>query len=182
MPVFQITVDINEDKRVSYYAKCKNINKYISVAKCKSKKLNNDNIDIYNIVGGAFGDYQVNEIKNQRLSDKDLCSELINNDVNCINKYKLNFKKSDYDKKYKQKCQNLKNDKVEFPYNNGKFKFRTLADLGKHYDEMMEDYKNAGPGEFDWAKWKIKHEDCWYSDKDAYQEYLDSRSNSSDDY
>ena len=126
---------IRDSKNVSYYAKCQNVNKYISVAKCQSKRRNNEDLNIYNIIGGKFGEYQINEIVNKKLDDKTLCSQLINNDVNCINKYKLNFNKTEYDKTYQKTYK-----KPEYMFDNGTKKFKTFEDLSRHYEQMREEY------------------------------------------
>lgn len=175
MGVFQFVINVNQEKNVSYYAKCKNINKYISVAKCQSKKLNTDDLNIYNIIGGKFGEYQVNEIVNKKIDDKTLCSQLINNDVNCINKYKLNFNKVDYDKAYQKKYKRIE---YVFETTQGK-KFKTFKDLEDHYKNMMEAvHKN--PSE-DLNLWKVDKNDCELSSEDWDSDFSNSIGSSSID-
>jgi len=177
MGVFQFVINVNDDKMISYYAKCKNINKYISVAKCQSKRRNTEDLDIYNIIGGKFGEYQMNEIINKKLDDKTLCNQLINNDVNCINKYKLNFDKNKYDKVYQK---NYKRKKYVFETTEGK-KFKTFKDLEKHYHEMLISIdKNKSE---DLNLWKVNKDDCELSSEDWDSDFSCSdESSNSEDY
>ena len=168
MPVFQFTVNLNDTTRVSYYAKCKNLNKYISVSKCKFKTHKNDGVDIYNIIGGKYGEYTVNEIVNKSLSDKQLCADMINNDPNCINKYKLDFNRVKYAREYRQKNSDIEPE-IEPKVVDEELEsmtFKTLSDLGKHFDKVAEHKRLTGSIIRSMDKeWEIGEAQCWFNNK-----------------
>lgn len=118
MPVFQFIAN-NNDNPISYYATTNNVGNYTRNIRCewnkKYKKLNETTpqYNIYGLIGGAFGDWEVVEIScvltdgpastDTEMTTKELLKFFIKNDKKCLNKNKHCFEKTEYHKSYYKK-------------------------------------------------------------------------------
>jgi len=110
MAIFQFIAE-NRGNPVSYYAATKSLGAYTRNIRCewnkKYSKLNESTpqYNIYGIVGGAFGEYEVVQVSimfqdEGTVSEKENLKFFCRYDKNCVNKNKHTYDKTEYQKDY----------------------------------------------------------------------------------
>lgn len=140
-------VKIDNGKLFTYYGKTKNKNKYLITIRSKSKKYEpKDSLTVFDLVKND--DFSTCEIVDKNLSDNELLKNLIDNDKNCINKYKRTFDKKVYDLKYRK----LDQDKKFHDYCNMNLRRKYTANqMLKIYKDWLPNLKLCN----EYRNWKI---------------------------
>lgn len=116
MPIYEIIAE-NDGNPLTYYAQTNNIGNYTRNIRCewnkKYKKLHEDKpqLNIYGLIGKAFGEYEICEIGiiytngelDNKLNEKETIKKLCATDSRCLNKNKHTYDRLEYNKQYYKK-------------------------------------------------------------------------------